>query len=412
MSKDNIKKFDVIIVGGGASGLFCASVLKTQNSALSVAVLEKQKSAGKKLLATGNGRCNLTNMNVNKDSYHGTFSTSVEEILNRLSPKELIQKFRSFGMLTTADSEGRVYPLSRQSSSVLDVLLLACKQNNINIISDTFVKALTKVETGFILNCNDNCYKCKKLVIATGSKATPETGADDTFWGILKNLGHNIISPIPALCPVNVKNKHLYNLKGVRATGNVKIMKNNKIIKSEFGEIQFTEKTLSGICLFNLARIANTTDNTYISVDLLPYIDSEEVLNLLHHNKKIRKNNSLAEDLLCGIFQKKLANTLLLCAGINKERPVNTISSEELKRLSHIIKDWQFEVVKTCDFTRAQVVAGGVNGSEINEHTMESKIIKDMYLIGEVIDCDGDCGGYNLHFAFASAYCAAKSISL
>lgn len=405
------KSFDVIIIGGGAGGLFCAVNIKNIYPDLSVAILEKQKTAGKKLLATGNGRCNLTNLNVNPDLYHGSFKPSIDNLLKMLSAEKLINEFNQIGLLTTVDSEGRVYPLSKHSSSVLEVLTLSAEAKGINIYTESFVTQINNSNKQFIVKTTNDTFYCKKLIVATGSKATPETGADDSMLEILKSLGHTVTPLYPALCPVNVNSKLLYNLKGVRVNGKASIIKDNKIIKSELGEIQFTEKSLSGICLFNLSRIANTSDNTIISLDLLPDMTENEVLKLLTFRKNNLPKNYEAENLLSGIFQKKLANTLLLSASINKNRPIKDIDESALRQLTVQIKNWSFKVKKSDDFTRAQVVAGGINGNEINEHTMESKLIKNLYLIGEVVDCDGDCGGFNLHFAFASAYCAANNIT-
>lgn len=405
-------RFDIIIVGGGASGLFCAIMLKKNNPDISVAILEKQKSVGKKLLATGNGRCNLTNMNITKDAYHGTFKEHIENLVTEVSPDKLLEELKALGLLTTTDSEGRVYPLSKHSSTVLDILLLGCKSSGVQIFTETFANKIDHRNNEFIISNEDSTFTCGKLIISTGSKATPETGADDSILNTLKRLGHTTTQLTPSLCPVPVKSKALYSLKGVRVTGKASIIHSNRILKSEYGEIQFTDKTLSGICLFSLSRIANTTDNTFISIDLLPETNQEDVYNILSANRNRLSANCLSDDLLSGMFQKKLGNALLLAAGINKDRELKSISFKELETLAALIKDWRFEVKKSDDFSRAQVVAGGINSNEINHETMESKKIKNMYLIGEIVDCDGDCGGYNLHFAFATAYRAAKRICL
>ena len=405
------KTYDVIIIGAGASGLFCAVKIKQINPSLSVAIIEKQKTAGKKLLATGNGRCNLTNLNALKEMYHGSFSAFIDNTLALLSPEKLLKEFGNMGLLTTSDSEGRVYPLSKHSASVLNVLLLNCNNNGVDIITETFVKNITQNKSKFIVSSDSDEYICDKLVIATGSKATPETGADDSMLATLLSLGHTKTELFPALCPVLVNSKLLFNLKGVRVQGKVSITCKDKILKSEYGEIQFTEKALSGICLFNLARIANSTDNTKISIDLLPSMEDNEVLELLLQYKKRLSSDSLSEDLMCGIFQNKLSNALLKSISVGKDTPISNLSNEKLRLLAKTIKHWEFDVKKSVDFTRAQVVAGGINAREINTNSMESKLIKNMYIVGEIVDCDGDCGGLNLHFAFASAYCAAKNIA-
>ena len=270
--------FDIIIIGGGASGLFCASLIKRHAPKLSVAILEKQQSVGKKLLATGNGRCNLTNLAVSPEFYHGSFKKNVKAIIDEFSPTDLIEHFKNIGMLTTSDNEGRVYPHSRHSATVLDTLLLECQNSGVNIICNSFVKDINHKNNIFEVNTDTTTYTSNKLIVASGSKATPETGADDSLLSILKKTGHKITTLSPALCPVYVKSKTLFALKGVRATGKVSLLQNNNTIKSEEGEIQFTDKTLSGICMFNLSRLANTMDNSQISVSLLPFMKKEEIL--------------------------------------------------------------------------------------------------------------------------------------
>ena len=408
---NNKNFFDVIIIGGGASGLFCSSLIKRNAPHLSVTVLEKQQTVGKKLLATGNGRCNLTNINANPNFYHGTFKQSCAEVLAQFTPTDLLEHLKNIGMITTSDSEGRVYPLSKHSATVLDVLLLECKNSGVNIICDNFVSNIKSVNNTFSITTNATEYKCSSLIVATGSKATPETGADDSILSTLDKFGHNTTTLSPALCPVYVKSKTLFALKGVRATGKVSLIHNNKILKSEEGEIQFTDKTLSGICIFNLSRLANSLDKSTISVSLLPFMTKEEITKMLESAKNRLTPDSPAENILVGVFQRKLSCALLKEAGINKDTNISALSKKEIYSLSELINDWRFEVIPSNDFKRAQVVSGGIDGTELNAHTMESNKQKNLYIIGEAVDIDGDCGGFNLHFAFASAFCAAKSIA-
>lgn len=410
--KNNSTFSDVIIIGGGASGLFCASLIKKHSPHLSVTILEKQKTVGKKLLATGNGRCNLTNTNVSPDYYHGSFKSCCAEIIKDFTPADLISHLKSLGMLTTTDTEGRVYPLSRHSATMLDTLMLDCENSGVNIICDSFVNNIESKNNTYTVTTDNETYKCNKLVVATGSKATPETGADDSIFKVINRMGIKTTHLSPALCPVYVKSKTLFALKGVRACGKVSLIHNNKIIKTEDGEIQFTDKTLSGICIFNLSRLANTMDKSYISVSLLPFMDSTEIVELLCKAKQRLSPDTSAENILTGVFQRKLSAAILKEVGINKDRTIATISRKEINELAQLINDWRFEVIPSSDFKRAQVVAGGIDGAEINPTTMECKKHKNLYIIGEAIDIDGDCGGFNLHFAFASAYCAAKSITI
>lgn len=405
--------YDICIIGGGASGLFCGTMIKRKNPNLSVAILEKQRDIGRKLLATGNGRCNLTNINASEEMYHGTFQTGIIHLLDFCPPETLIDLFSHLGLLTTCDKEGRVYPYSKHSASVLGCLRLHCENVGVKIFNNSYVTSVSKDKNTYKISCKENKdFICNNIVIASGSKATPETGADDSIlYSISKEFNHNFTPPTPALCPIHVKSDSLFSLKGIRVNGKVSIFVNGKKVKSESGEIQFAEKALSGICIFNLSRIANKEKNAVLSLSLLPHLTEQEIFLHLKRQKSHLTNDLPAEELLCGIFQRKLNLAILKEAKIKKDRTVATISDKDLQRISHLINNWEFPVIAKSDFTRAQVVAGGINGKEINPYTMESKYNKNMYFIGEAIDCDGDCGGFNLQFAFSSAYCAACELT-
>lgn len=407
-----VEILDIAIIGGGAAGLFCAVQIKRRNPELKVAVIEAQDRVGKKLLTTGNGRCNLTNLYTDISMYHGSFNDGAEYLLGFCSPSVVVGLFEELGLLTYNEDDGRVYPLSKQANSVLDVLRIAMDKFNVKVLLNSKVSDIKKTKIGFDIICGNKVMSAKKVVVATGSKSTPSTGADDSVWSILESLGHNIVSPVPSLCPVYVESPYLKSIKGIRASGVVRILKDNNVLTEQVGEIQFTEKALSGICVFNLARIANSEVNTEISVSLLPDRNFNEIFSLLKNKKSMYKQDSKAEDLMIGVFNRMLGIALLKSAGISPSKLIADITDVELKKLSAVINDWRFKVIPAKDFSKSQVTAGGVVGSEINKTTMKSKKIDNLYIIGEVVDCDGDCGGMNLQFAFSSAYCAACDITL
>ena len=402
--------FDVIIVGGGASGLFCACEIKQSTPDLKVAILEKQDRIGKKLLSTGNGRCNLTNTEAKENMYHGSFSFAVKDMLNIYSPMVIIEKFLKMGLITTVDEAGRVYPLSKQSNSVLDTLRINLRKQNVDIITDCEVTNITKTKGLFSLKSKTEIYTCRQLVIATGSKATPSLGSDSNMLNILTRLGHNVNLLTPALCPVNVNSPYIKSLKGIRANGKVRLIQENRVLKEEVGEIQFSENALSGICVFNLSGLANTRKNTKISVSLLPQYSSEDVYNIIKSKQEMLPIGAKAEELFIGIFHKMIGVALLKECGISPSAEVKDLDKQCLIHLCEIINDWRFTVIPSDDFKKAQVAAGGIYGKEIDSKTMESRLHNGLYLLGEIIDIYGDCGGLNLHFAFMSASAAAKRI--
>ncbi|MBQ4568757.1 MAG: aminoacetone oxidase family FAD-binding enzyme [Ruminococcus sp.] len=413
MKSKNIYKYDVCIIGGGAAGLFCAINIKNKRPDINVAILERQKDIGRKLLATGNGRCNLTNINADASMYHGSFKKAAAQLLDTCSPQFITELFAEMGLITTIDPEGRVYPYSKHSASVLDCLRINCECLGVDIICECNLVDLNKKDDKFLLIDKDNRqFVCKKLIVASGSKATPETGADDSILHTIANKFNLRLTALsPALCPVTVKSKTLHKLKGVRANGAAAVFVNGREIKKEYGEIQFTDKALSGICLFNLSRIVNTSDASFLRLSLLPHMSEYEITEFLYSKTRSILKDTLAENLLCGVFHKKLSYALLTEAGIDSNRTLNSITKDEIRRLSKLINNWDFHTIPSNDFTRAQVVAGGIDGCEITPETMECKKVNNLYIIGEAIDCDGDCGGLNLQFAFASGYCAATEIT-
>ncbi len=411
MSDKTVIFYDAVIIGGGAAGLMCAVLTKKFNSELKVCIAESQDRVGRKLLVTGNGRCNLTNVNITPEMYHGSFSYCVKELLCNCPPQKIIEIFEEMGLMTTQDSEGRVYPLSKQANSVLDTLRKTSVRYGVDIITSCKVTDITHHKGKYSLRTDKGKILANKIIIATGSKASPATGANDSMLKVLEGMGHTIISASPSLCPVTVKSPYLKSLKGVRVNARVSIIAGDRIIKEEVGELQFAENALSGICVFNLSRIANTFKDTRIKVSLLPQLNDEELFSKLKHKALLMCDYENAEELLVGYFHKMVGIALLKESGISPADSIRNISDDKIEALAKAINNWNFTVVPHGDFSKAQVAAGGVSGREIDMHTMESLLHKNLYIIGEATDCDGDCGGMNLQFAFSSAYAAAKDIS-
>lgn len=410
MEKKN--KYDAIIIGGGASGLMCAITAKKLDRSKKIAIIEKNDRLGKKLMSTGNGRCNLTNHHISSDKYVGSFKNQSKKIFERFSGDYMADVFKSFGLLSFYDSEGRYYPISKHAASVLDVLRLQVKTLGIDVFTDQNVHSVKKISNCFRIT-SDNSEKkydfvCNKLVIANGSKAVPKLGGNASAIDYLKNFGHKVISFSPALCPVKIKSDVLKILKGLRVAGKAQLYgEKGQLIKEETGEIQFTENSLSGICVFNLSLFAKPNDQ--IVLDLLPDYSEDELIKI------IRQHISLFSDLPCeqlltGIFQKRVGQAILKISHVDSSKICAKLSKDEVSRICQTIKSMTFTVNGKEDFSHAQCALGGVLGKEINENTMMSKIVKNLFVCGEAIDLCGECGGFNLHFAFATGIIAGENL--
>lgn len=400
-------KFDAVIIGGGAAGLLCAIAAKRKNPAVKIAVIEKNDRVGKKLLSTGNGRCNLTNLHTGADKYCGSFQKQSRAIFEKWNTDRLLGFFGELGLLTVADSEGRVYPHCKQAAAVLDVLRYGCEMRGVQIFCGETIKSV-KRQSGFTVTTAENVFVSDKLVVATGSKAAPKLGGNGSAADYLKNFGHTFLPFSPALCPVRVQSGVLKPLKGLRAAAAVSLLRGESAIKTERGEVQFNEDNLSGICVFNLSLFTQPKD--MLSVDLLPDISERELFNLLQKNQKLFSALP-ADNLLTGIFQKRVAQAVMKSAGAGDfSKNCAALNEKQLKEIAHTAKNLCFAVAGNDGFDRAQACKGGVSGSEIDEHTMQSKRVRNLFICGEAVDLCGECGGYNLHFAFASGIIAGENL--
>lgn len=396
------------IIGGGAAGLMCALRAAENSLGQKIIILEKADRVGKKLLVTGNGRCNLSHIGASAKSYHGEGSEDLINILfKKYSPDAVLEHFHRLGLMTTDDSEGRVYPRSNLATSVLDILRMRLSAYGVEEACGVDIREIRKVRSGYEVITEDEIITTEKLVVAVGGKADyagRESGAQ-----LIKDFGLATTKPTPSLSPVKVEGDSLRSLKGVRVSAQVSLIHGGEIIKAERGEVQFTENALSGICIFNLSRYANRHNGCEIAVALLPEMSVDEIEDELTRRLKLNRNGVLS-DLFVGLFHKNIGIALIKAAGLKPSKNCKDISNKELKVLADVINNWRFKTIPRHDFKNAQVTAGGVNIREINHHTFETKRHKGLYIIGEALDVDGDCGGYNLQFAFASGMCAGDHL--
>lgn len=395
--------YDVIIIGAGASGCFLALTLKYKNPNLKIALIEKNDKLGKKLLITGNGRCNLGNTNINIDNYNS--SSSLEKFANSLQKNEYLNYLKKFGILIKKeDTSTRLYPYSNQAITVCKSFERALENENVKLIYNYDVKKATYENSSFVLN---NDLKCKKLVVATGGKTYIKTESKDNGYNILKSFGHTITKLYPALTFLKTDHKYIKDLQGVRANVVVSLSVDGFVLKKEEGQVQFTKDALSGICIFNLSRDVNKylKDNKKVEivVDLVPDYNRAYIECYL---KEFNDYNVV--DAISCILNKKIAqvvsNTLKL-----SDKKISGLSKSELENISYALKNMHFNIIETGDFKAAQVTNGG---AKLDEFTSGLESLKKplLYAIGEVLDVDGKCGGYNLSWAFNSALIAAEDI--
>lgn len=407
-------KHSLIIVGGGAAGLTSALIAK--DFGIDVAILEGTDRIGKKILTTGNGRCNISNENINKNRYHSENPNFFEHTLNSFTLKDTIDFFAYLGIpLVTLDG-GKIFPMSLQASSVLDILRFALDEKNIPLYVNTKAKEIVKQKNGFKIYCtNDNTYECEKLIIATGGKSAPKTGSDGSGYTLAKQLGHSIVSQVPALVQLKLNYNRLKALSGVKFDGYAEIFINDKPLQKEFGEILFTDYGISGPPILQLSRAASyglsKNNKVSLKIDMLPNITSENLKEFLENHWSVFGSRSV-HDSFIGIINKKMIPIILKEAKIEDiHKPCWDLNWKEKNAIYTLLKQWEFEVSGNNSFSNAQVTAGGVNTKEVNPKTLESNIVPGLFFAGEILDVDGDCGGFNLQWAWSSGAIAGKSAS-
>ena len=407
----------MIVVGGGASGLVAAIVAAREGA--KVTILERSNRVGKKILATGNGRCNLTNIDCNLAYYHGTDPKFALGALTAFDPNMAIQFFEELGISHKVESGGKVFPFSDQASSVLDVLRMEIDQINnkalrIETLLDKEVEAISKDKKGFLVTCRDQTiYHGQKVIMATGGKATPNLGSNGSGLPILAKLGHTIISPFPSLVQIVLDSKLVKRVKGVKIQGKVRV-NDGRITREEAGEILFTEDGISGPPVLQVSRIVSAKalqkGSCRVSLDLFPHMSLEELEVIIQMRMAYQPQRSLSEFLI-GLINKKLIPELLKEAKLGDMKKFSSsLSTKEVKNLVKVLKGWEFTAIGTRSWQSAQVMAGGLSTQEVCPKTLESKKVPGLYIIGELLDIDGDCGGFNLQWAWSSAYAAGIDV--
>jgi len=410
MGKNTRKQFDVVIIGAGASGMMTAITAARETK--KVLILEKLDKAGKKLLATGNGKCNFTNAIMSTACFGGD-ERFISHVLEQFSVSDCLQFFQSIGIYPK-NKNGYYYPNSEQAASVVNALLEEIERLEIEISYNTKVQKITPSKEHVFIDTDKGSFSGKKLVIATGLLAAPKLGSDGSLFELIKDLGHRFQPILPALCGFYCKGINFKKTAGVRATGTVTAIIDGKEQMKDTGEIQFADYGLSGIPIFQISRVLSKglykKSDVKVSMNLLPELTYKEVVEELYH-RKIMKSNQTADKLLNGLINQKLGDMMLEKAGIDKDSFISSLKDTDIKRMASLLQNMTVSVTKYRDFEFAQVCTGGISPSEIDTTTLESIFAPNIHFTGEILDVDGICGGYNLHFAWATAYIVGKAVS-
>ena len=402
----------VAVIGGGASGLACAIQImhSVENKEdVKVTILEKLPRVGKKILVTGNGRCNLTNVGADLKDYRGDVAFT-ENALHTFTPQSNIEFFNNLGLYTRTEDEGRVYPLSNQAASVLDALRFECERLGIETICDYRAVHLKTVDTGvttkIIVNNRD---RFDYVVVACGGMAAKVHGTEGDAYDLLKMFNHKIVSPAPALVSLNCDD-FTKALKGVRSICRMNLVIDGKKTLENYGEVQFTDYGLSGIPIMQLSRFVSVSpsNDIYIELDTTPDFSADELRKYLYSRREIQKG--LCENMLGGIMNKQLCIVFMKECGIAPNGRINELTDNEIEKLAKIIKCWKIKIKNSRSFDYAQITAGGADCSQFDSQTMESRLVKNVFCCGEALNVDGDCGGYNLQWAWSSGRLAGKTI--
>lgn len=393
----------IAIIGGGASGM-AAALAAAERPENRVVLLERQARLGRKLQATGNGRCNLSNLHALEGGYHGDSPAFSAYALNRFPPEATLRWFRGLGLYTVAEDSGRVYPYSDQANSVVDVLRFALEKPNIRVELGCEVGKVKKTPGGFHLEWTDGALDCDRLIVACGGLAGTKLGGSMSGYQLLRSLGHHCTRLRPTLVQVKTGWGGVVSLKGVRANCRAQILHNGALVRQSVGELQFTECGLSGPVMFELSRDVCQEKGSWVCrLDFLPEMEEETLLSELRRRKTMALP---ASELFTGILHNRLGRVLTQAAGIGANTPIAELDDGTLAEAARKAKQFDAELTEPLGMDSAQVTAGGIVTAEFDDKTMESRRVPGLYACGEVLDVDGDCGGYNLQWAWSSGHLA------
>ena len=407
MKQGNFEQFDVVVIGGGAAGLMAA--ISAARDGAKVVILEHKEKTGKKILSTGNGKCNYTNEKQDITCYRGEHPDFVMAVFEQFGFPETVAFFEEIGV-TPKVKNGYYYPASEQATAVLEVLRLEANYLRVKEVCECEIKSIKQADEGFFLGTSTGDYVGRSVIFATGLLAAPKSGSDGTIFPYIEKLGHHFIDVVPALVPLQGKQAFFKQIAGIRAEIQADLYVENEKIADENGELQLTDYGVSGIPIFQLSRYATKAlkagKKVHIMLDFLSNLSFEETVALFERRlHKMEQKKTICECFV-GLFNRKLAEVLIKEADISLGDSPKKLSQEQIVRLAELAKGLRVDITGSKSFEQAQVCAGGVDTEEICPKTMESKLVSGVYFAGELVDIDGMCGGYNLQWAWSSGYVA------
>lgn len=403
----------IIVIGGGAAGMLAA--ISARNCGAEVTILERNNRIGKKILATGNGRCNYTNINLSINNYHGNNPKFPYSCLSKFGVDKTMDFFEQLGITPAIEESGKVFPLSFQSSSVLDVLRFELEDLGVEILTDTFAINIKK-EKKFVITLKDGRkVHGDRVILTTGGNAAPSTGSDGNGYGLAGQLGHSTVEVFPGLVQLKLEGNFFNQVDGVKIIGTAGLYEKGKLIKEDKGDILFTSYGISGPPILQLSRTAleyfNEGKDIELKVSIIDTRTQEELYDYLKYRFGFMPRKTI-EIGLVGLINKRLILPILKKIELDKNNQIAHLTNEEIRKLSTILTDLRFNIIGSKSWKDAQVTAGGVSTEEIDSSTMESKLVKGLYFAGEIMDIDGDCGGFNLQWAWSSGYVAGENAAL
>ncbi len=404
---------NIAIIGAGASGLVAAIAAARKN--VNVKVYEKNSKVGKKLLATGNGRCNMSNRDLDLSHFHGKNVLFAKPVLQRFNFQKCVDFFSRLGIEVIEDERGRVYPMSLQSSTVVDLLVYEAKRVGVVFELSSEVTFVKKTDSGFMVESSGKRDYFEKVLIAAGGLARPALGGCGSGYELVAGFGHSIVEPRPSLVQLVSDEPYLKKLSGVKFSGIVQVDSDKNSIGVAKGDVLFTDYGLSGSAILDISRKAGSAlerkAEVEVVLDLLPRFSKEQLKSLLQKRLKFANDKEISF-WLEGIINKKLISLVLVYAKLRQNiKYARELGTKDLAKIAYAIKNIKIRIIGTKGFKSAEVTAGGVDVREVFPESLESKLQKGLYFSGEVLDIDGDCGGYNLHWAWASGFGAGSKMA-